>query len=127
MTITGGNKSKQPSRGLATLGKTTFVHCAGKRRSFDRLEKNFWMDERKSQDDDYATLIADDLIMMKMKKELKILPDGHIELPTLWKQGSPQTQHNFECAKTRLFQLLGSKLLTSDPTLMKDYQAVFKK
>jgi hypothetical protein len=64
---------------------------------------------------------------MKMKKELKILPDGHIELPTLWKQGPPQTQNNFECAKTRLFQLLGSKLMTSDPTQMKEYQAVFKK
>jgi hypothetical protein len=85
------------------------------------------MDKRTLQDDDYATPIADDLILMKMKKELKILPDGHIELPTLWKQGPPQTQNNFECAKRRLFQLLGSKLMTSDPTLMKKYQAVFKK
>jgi hypothetical protein len=65
--------------------------------------------------------------MMKMKKELKILPDGHIEPPTLWKQGPPQTQNNFECAKTRLFSLLESKLMTSDPTLMDKYQAVFKK
>jgi hypothetical protein len=37
------------------------------------------------QDDDYATPIADDLIMMKMRQTMKILPDGHIQLPTLWK------------------------------------------
>jgi hypothetical protein len=34
----------------------------------DRLVNNFWMDERTLQDGDYATHIADDLIMMKMKK-----------------------------------------------------------
>jgi hypothetical protein len=72
MTITGRNKSEQPSRGLAKLGKFTAL---GKEEVLDRLVKNFWMDERTAQDDDYATPIADDLIMMKMKKELKMLPD----------------------------------------------------
>jgi hypothetical protein len=51
----------------------------------DRLEKNFWMDERTQEDDDYATPISDNLIMLKMQKELLILPDGYIQLPMLWK------------------------------------------
>jgi hypothetical protein len=110
-----------------SLERRPLFTALAKEEVLDRLVKNFWMDKRTLQDDDYATPIADDLIMMKMKKELKILPDGHIELPTLWKQGPPQTQNNFECAKTRLFQLLGSKLMTSDPTLMDKYQVVFKK
>jgi hypothetical protein len=67
-----------------------------KEEALDRFVKNFWMDERTLQDDDYATPIADDIIMMKMKNGLKILPDGHIELPTLWKEGNPHTQNNFE-------------------------------
>jgi hypothetical protein len=66
------------------------------------------MDEGTSQDDDYATPIADDLIMMRMKKELVMLPDGHIQLPMIWKEGLPKTQNNFEYAKKRLFSLLGS-------------------
>jgi hypothetical protein len=49
----------------------------------DGLVKNFWMDNRTPKDDDYATPIGDDLIMMKRKKELTILLDGHIQLPTL--------------------------------------------
>jgi hypothetical protein len=36
------------------------------------------MDDRTPKDDDYATHIGYDLIMMKMKKELTILRDGHI-------------------------------------------------
>jgi hypothetical protein len=67
-----------------------------KEEALDRLVKNFWMDERASQDDDYATPIADDLIMMRMKKELVMLPDGHIQLPTIWKEGLPKTQNNFK-------------------------------
>jgi hypothetical protein len=69
-----------------------------KEKALDRLVKNFWMDEQTQQDDDYATPIADDIIMMKMKKELKILPDEHIDLPTLWKEVRPHTQNNFEYA-----------------------------
>jgi hypothetical protein len=84
------------------------------------------MDERTPQDDDYATPIADDLIMMRMKKELEMLPDGHIQLPTIWKEGLPKTQNNFEYAKKRLFLLLGSKLMTNG-TLLKDYNDVFLK
>jgi hypothetical protein len=53
------------------------------------------MDEQTPQDEDYATPIADDIIMMRMKTELKILPGGHVELPTLWKQGRRHTQNNF--------------------------------
>jgi hypothetical protein len=81
-----------------SLERRPLFTALAKEEVLDRLVKNFWMDKRTLQDDDYATPIADDLIMMKMKKELKILPDGHIELPTLWKQGPPQTQNNFECA-----------------------------
>jgi hypothetical protein len=66
------------------------------------------MDERTPQDDDYATPIADDLIMMRMKKELVKLPDGHIQIPTIWQEGFPKTQNNFEYAKKRLFSLLKS-------------------
>jgi hypothetical protein len=44
------------------------------------------MDNRTPKYDDYATHIGDNLIMMKMKKELTILPDGHIQLPILWKE-----------------------------------------
>jgi hypothetical protein len=82
------------------------------------------MDERMSQDDDYATPIANDLIMMRMKKELVMLPDGHIQLPTIWKEGLPKRQNNFEYAKKRLFSLLGPKLMTNG-TLLKDYNDVF--
>jgi hypothetical protein len=64
------------------------------------------MDEQTLQDDDYATPMADDIIMIKMKTELKILPDGHVELSTLWKEGRPHTQNNLEYAKKRLFALL---------------------
>jgi hypothetical protein len=67
------------------------------------------MDKRTPQDDDYATPIGNNLIMMKIKKELTILPDGHIQLPTLWKEGQPNTHNNYEYAKKRLFSLLGSK------------------
>jgi hypothetical protein len=84
------------------------------------------MDEGTSQDDDYATPIADDLIMMRMKKELEILPDGHIQLPTIWKEGLLKTRNNFEYANKRLFSLLGSKLMTNS-TLLKDYNDVFRK
>jgi hypothetical protein len=85
------------------------------------------MDERMPQDDDYATPIADDIIMMKMKTELKILPDGYIELPTLWKEGRPHTQNNFEYAKKRLVALLALKMMTKNDTLLKDYADVIKK
>jgi hypothetical protein len=34
---------------------------------------------------DTATPIAADIIMLKMKEELVILDDEHIQLPTLWK------------------------------------------
>jgi hypothetical protein len=97
-----------------------------KEEALDRLVKNFWMDERTSQDDNYATPIADDLIMQRMKKELVMLPDGHIQLPTIWKEGLPKTQNNFEYAKKRRFSLLGSKLMTNG-TLLKDYSDVFLK
>jgi hypothetical protein len=91
----------------------------------DRLVKNFWMETDTPQDDDYATPIADDLIMMKMRQTMKILPDGHIQLPTLWKEGLPQTENKY--AKTRLFSLLGSKVMTSSTTLLNDYEEVIKK
>jgi hypothetical protein len=84
------------------------------------------MDDGTPQDDDYATPIADDLIMMRMKKELVMLPDDHIQLLTIWKEGLPKRQNNFEYAKKRLFLLLGSKLMTNG-TLLKDYNDVFLK
>jgi hypothetical protein len=62
----------------------------------DRLVKNFWMETDTPQDDDYATPIADDLITMKMRQTMKILPNGHIQLPTLWKEGLLQTEKNYE-------------------------------
>jgi hypothetical protein len=83
-----------------------------KEEGLDRMVKNFWMDEQTPQGDDYGTPIAGDLIMMKMQEQIKILPDGHIQLPTLWKDGMPQTQNNFEYAKKQLFSLLKSKLMT---------------
>jgi hypothetical protein len=86
-----------------------------------------WTDNRTPKDDDYATPIGDDLIMMKMKKELTILPDGHIQLPTLWKEGQPNTHKNYEHAKNRLFSLLGSKSMTSNDNLLKDYGEVIQK
>jgi hypothetical protein len=78
------------------------------------------MDGCTPEDDNYATPIQDDLIMQKMKEELTILKDGHIQLPTLWKEGRPKTQNNYEYAKKRLFALLGSKGMTSSPTLLDD-------
>jgi hypothetical protein len=93
----------------------------------DRLVKNFWMETDTPQDDDYATPIADDLIMMKMLQTMKILPDGHIQLPTLWKEGLQQMENNYKYAKTRLFSLLGSKVMTSSTTLLNDYEQVIKK
>jgi hypothetical protein len=93
----------------------------------DRLVKNFWIDGCTPEDDNYATPIQDDLIMQKMKEELTILKDGHIQLPTLWKEGRPKTQNNYEYAKKRLFALLGSKGMTSSPTLLDDYGQVIQK
>jgi hypothetical protein len=55
-----------------------------------------------------------------------MLPDGHIQLPTIWKEGLPKKQNNFEYAKKRLIALLGSKLMTNG-TLLKDYDDVFLK
>jgi hypothetical protein len=85
------------------------------------------MDNRTPKDDDYATPIGNDLIMMKMKNELTILLDGHIKLTTLWKDGQPRTQNNYEYAKNRLFLLLGLKSMTSNDNLLKDYGEVIKK
>jgi cytochrome oxidase assembly protein ShyY1 len=82
-----------------------FFMMIAKEEVLDRLVKNFWMETDTPQDDDYATPIAEDLIMMKMRKTMKILPDGHIQLPTLWKEELPQRENNYEYAKTRLFSL----------------------
>jgi hypothetical protein len=82
------------------------------------------MDGRTPEDDDNAKPIQDDLMMQKMKEELIIIQDGHIQLPTLWKEGRPETQNNYEYAKKRLFALLGSKGMTSSPTLLDDYGQV---
>jgi hypothetical protein len=45
-------------------------------------------------------LISDKALALSMaldkKKELVMLPDGHIQLPTIWKEGLPKTQNNFE-------------------------------
>jgi hypothetical protein len=71
--------------------------------------------------------IGDDLIMMHMQKELTILPDGHIQLPTLWKDVLPKTHYNYEYSKNRLFSLLGSKSMTANNNLLKDYGEVIKK
>jgi hypothetical protein len=98
-----------------------------KEEALDQMVKSFWMDNQTPQDDDYATPIADDLIMMKMKEQFKILSDGHIQLPMLWKEGMPQTQNNFEYAKNLLFALLGSKLKTKNDSLLQDYDNVIKK
>jgi hypothetical protein len=98
--------------------------CISKRSGLYSLVKNFWIDNRTPEDDDYATPIGDDLIMMKMKKELTILPNGHIQLPTLWKDGQLKTQNNYEYAKNRLFSLLGSKSMTSNDNLLKYYGEV---
>jgi hypothetical protein len=97
------------------LDRHPLFTALAKEEVLDKLVKNFWMDEQTPQDEDYATPIADDLIMLKMQDSLTILPDGHIQLPTLWKEGLPQTQSNFEYAKKRLFALLGSKQMTTNP------------
>jgi hypothetical protein len=109
------------------LDRHPLFTALAKEEVLDKLVKNVWMDERTPQDDDYATPIADDLIMIKMQDSLTILPDSHIQLPTLWKEGLPQTRSNFEYAKKRLFALLGSKQMTTNPALINDYHQVFKK
>jgi hypothetical protein len=92
----------------------------------DRLVKIFWIESKTKEDNDYSTPISEDL-MIKMKKSSCILPDGHIKLPTLWKEGKPLTPSNYEYAKVRLFSLLGSKLMTCNETLLRDYEQVFLK
>jgi hypothetical protein len=104
-----------------------FLTAVAKEEALDRLVKNFWMDIATPEDDDYATPIADDIIMLKMKEEVVILDDGHIHLPTLWRHGLPLTENNYEYAKKRLFALLGSKLMTTKANLLQDYEEVFKK
>jgi hypothetical protein len=64
-----------------------FVTAVAKEEALDWLVKNFWMDTATPEDDDYVTPIADDIIMLKLKQEVVILDDGHIQLPTLWRQG----------------------------------------
>jgi hypothetical protein len=62
------------------------------------LVKKFWMQSNTKEIADYSTPISEDLLMIKMKNSLCILPDGHIKLPTLWKEGKTLTPSNYEYA-----------------------------
>jgi hypothetical protein len=46
-----------------------FLTAVAKEEALDWLVKNFWMDTATPEDNDYATPIADDIIMLKMKEE----------------------------------------------------------
>jgi hypothetical protein len=70
---------------------------------------------------------ADYFAVGRRQKELTILPDGHIQLPTLLKEGQPNTHNNYEFAKNKLFSLLGLKSMTLNNNLLRDYGEVIKK
>jgi hypothetical protein len=59
---------KQPVRPLFT--------SQAKEEVLDRLIQNFWMESNTREGGNYATPISEDLIMIKMKKQLKIPPDS---------------------------------------------------